>query len=560
MTNKAIAQKFDDLANIMELHGENPYKIRSYQNAHVLLRKLSQSVAEMTHAELVAMKGIGKAIAEKVQELLATGELRAYHQYAEKTPVGVRDMLHIKGFGPKKVKVVWEELGVESMGELLYACLENRLIALKGFGEKTQAALIEQINYLEQAKGKYLYATLDKEWERLRPLLEAALPDEHFELAGEMRRRCIVLERIDILTTASDLQVLFDEKLFVEQTMSGGAVFAKTKGGFPVVLRQCGREALGSKLFLHTGPKDFLDLFLALASSDNFKQLPNEEQLFEKANLPYVVPELRDSTYVRAYLNSVRPYPDFVNANTNNKLVELSDVQGILHTHTTHSDGIHTIEEMARHAQTLGYAYLGITDHSKSAFYANGLQEERVRAQWDEINSLNKQFTDFAILKGIEADILPDGRLDYGDDLLQGFDFVIASVHSHLKMDEVKATQRLIKAIEHPCTNILGHPTGRLLLARRGYPIDHERVIDACAANSVAIELNANPHRLDLDHEWLPYAMQRNVMVAINPDAHTREAMGDLRYGVFAARKGGLTKGACLSCLGLSDLLAFFRK
>ena len=231
--------------------------------------------------------------------------------------------------------------------------------------------------------------------------------------------------------------------------------------------------------------------------------------------------------------------------------VEEGDIKGIVHNHSTYSDGIHDLREIATYVRDAGYGYFGISDHSKTAVYANGLSVDRVEQQHAEIESLNAELAPFVIFKGIESDILADGRLDYDDGVLSTFDFVVASVHSGLKMDEAKATTRLITAIENPYTDILGHPTGRLLLAREGYPIDHKAVIDACAANGVAIELNANPLRLDMDHEWIPYAMEKGVMISINPDAHSKEGIHNVRYGVYSARKGGLTTAMCLNAMDM---------
>ena len=241
-------------------------------------------------------------------------------------------------------------------------------------------------------------------------------------------------------------------------------------------------------------------------------------------------------------------------------MINLGDIKGVIHTHTTWSDGLHSTREMAKMAQHLGYQYIGISDHSKAAFYANGLKEDRVQAQWDEIDALNGEFFNFKILKSIECDILNDGALDYSDDILRGFDFVIASVHSVLKMNEEKATARLIKAVENPFVSILGHPTGRLLLSREGYPIDHKKVIDACAANKVAIEMNASPYRLDLDWTWIPYAREKGVLISVNPDAHTCEGIKDIRYGVLAARKGRLDTEGCLNARDLDGFLDSMKK
>jgi DNA polymerase (family X) len=272
----------------------------------------------------------------------------------------------------------------------------------------------------------------------------------------------------------------------------------------------------------------------------------SEVAIYEAYEKPYILPELRDGLFEDKYDSNV-------------SLIELKDLKGILHNHSTYSDGIDTLETMAKYCKELGYEYLGICDHSQAAFYAEGMKPEKVLAQHAEIEKLNKALFPFKILKGVESDILNDGSLDYEEDILKQFDFIVASVHSNLKMDEAKANERLIKAIENPYTSILGHPTGRLLLSRQGYPIDHKKIIDACAANNVVIELNAHPWRLDIDWRWIPYCLEKGVKISINPDAHQKMGYHDMYYGVNVARKGLLTKDQCLNAMGLEAIEQFFK-
>ena len=278
--------------------------------------------------------------------------------------------------------------------------------------------------------------------------------------------------------------------------------------------------------------------------SKTFKGIATEAAIFEVATLPYIVPELREESTIL----------DIAKAGNLPNLIEESDIKGVIHSHTTYSDGLNTVKEMADYSQSLGYQYIGITDHSKAAFYANGLKPDRVLAQMEEIDALNSQLAPFKIYKGIESDILNNGSLDYEEDILSRFDFIIASVHTNLKMDKTKATERLITAIKNPYTTMLGHPTGRLLLSREGYPIDHKAIIDACSEHGVAIELNANPYRLDLDWTWIEYAMSKNVKISINPDAHSTGGIHDIHFGVLAARKGGLTAEMCFNTMGRAEL------
>ena len=538
MTNKAIAKTFQYLADIMELHGENPYKIRSYANAYLQLRKLDMPLADMDPAEIGAIKGVGEAISAKIQELLQTGHLNTLKKYEDQTPEGVREMLQVPGFGPKKVRVIWKDLGVETIGELLYACNENRLVELKGFGEKTQEDLRQKLLYYQQAQGRFHYATLDKAAQPLLNWLQGQLPGVRIELCGDIRRKLPILTHIEILLgTTGALDALFAEGGLQDQQTLENGLLAQTTEGLPVKLYPCEPETFGSKWFRYTGEGQFLKAFAERSPGTDFKGLAGENEVFQKAGLPYLAPELREDTF----------WLDQAAAGKLPTLLEEHDIKGVVHVHSTYSDGLHSLEQMARAAKDMGYQYLLITDHSQSAFYANGLKVDRLEQQWTEIEALNRELAPFVIFKGIESDILNDGSLDYPDDILAQFDAVIASVHSNLRMDQEKATARLIKAIENPYTSILGHPTGRLLLSREGYPIDHLKIIDACAKNGVAIELNANPHRLDLDYTWIQAALERGVKICINPDAHSMEGIRDIRYGVAAARKGGLDAANCLN-------------
>lgn len=553
MTNKEIARAFADLAAIMELHNENPFKIKSYQNAYITLRKLDTPLDTMSKADMDAVKGIGKSTSEKIVELLQKGEMSAFRQYADKTPVGVVEMLGIKGFGPKKIQAVWQELGIESVGELLYACNENRLIELHGFGKKTQDEVRKNTEYFLKSRNKVHWAIADEMTEGLIKNLKLRIKNStvRIERVGEVRRLLPVVEKIELLISGvDDILQIFDNQNLILIKENENSFFAKTEDNFPVIIYTCAADDFGSKLFKYSGSRLFLESFVKHTEGVDFRHLPTEQAVFDKANLPFIPSELRENVAIL----------DIAKANKLPELITVGDIKGVIHTHTTWSDGLHTTREMAETAQRLGYKYIGISDHSKAAFYANGLKEDRVLAQWQEIDQLNSEFFNFKILKSIECDILNDGSLDYSDDILRGFDFVIASVHSNLKMAEEKATIRLIKAIENPFTMILGHPTGRLLLSREGYPIDHKKVIDACAANHVAIEMNANPYRLDLDWSWIPYARERGVLISINPDAHSTTGINDIRYGVMAARKGGLDTEGCLNARDLDDFYDFLKK
>lgn len=536
MTNKDIAEAFQLLGNLMELQGENPFKIRSYHNAYNALRKLEPPLADMSDAERSAIPGIGKAINEKIKELIETGKMATLERYASQTPEGIQAMLGIKGFGPKKVMAIWKDLGVESVGELLYAVNENRLLELKGFGAKTQEDLRQKLTYYQQSQNRFHYAALADAADVLLAQVQALLPQAPVSLTGAIRRKANELEAIELLVGSADLSALaalFPEGLATE----GSTARATTAARIPVLLYTCTPQNFGSKLFRYSAAPAFMDAFMARFPEADFRDLPAEADLFAKVQLPYIAPEMREQDWAL----------DLAKANALPDLITDSDVRGVVHAHSTWSDGLHSLRDMALAARSAGYEYLCITDHSASAFYANGLKEDRVLAQWAEIDQLNQELAPFRIFKGIESDILNDGRLDYPDDILRGFDLIIASVHSNLRMDEDKATQRLITAIENPHTTVLGHPTGRLLLSRKGYPIDHPKVIDACAANGVAIEMNANPWRLDIDWSWIPYALEKGVPISINPDAHSTQGIRDIRFGIASARKGGLSAAQCFN-------------
>ena len=550
MTNKEIGAAFRELARLMELHDEKSFRIRSYSNAYMTLRKLDRPVADLSEADLQEIKGIGKAISGKIRELVEHGKMDALDKYRSMTPEGVQQMLGISGFGPKKVRLVWQELGIESVGELLYAVNENRLLEVKGFGQKTQDDLKTKLAYFQLSQGKYLYATLEPLAEAIVEKVQAQYPTAKIAWTGALRRACPVLEKVELLAagiTADELKAALDWEIV---SATAEQVSFQSSEEFPVSIYLCTAETFGSKQFRYTAAPAFMQAFLEQVPDTDFKGLSTEDEVFAKANLPVLPAELREDDWGLSLAQQ----------NKIPTLLETDDVRGVIHSHTTYSDGINTLEEMALAAKEAGYEYIGITDHSRAAFYANGLSPERVLQQMAEIDQLNAQWTDFRILKGIESDILADGSLDYEEDILQRFDFVIASVHSNLRMDEDKATARLLAAIENPYTHILGHPTGRLLLSRPGYPIDHKKVIDACVANKVAIEINASPYRLDLDWTWIPYALEKGVLLSINPDAHSREGIKDIYFGTLAARKGGLTAEQCLNARSADAFLAALKK
>lgn len=528
LNNKQIAGKFDLLAKLMELHDDNPFKIKTYANAYLSLRKLEGNLAEMSKAELASIKGVGSTVADKIKELVETGEMKALEKFREMTPEGIQQMLSIKGLGPKKVKQIWKEMEIETIGELLYACNENRLVAYSGFGPKIQADIIEKLEYFQASQGKFLYAHVHKQAEKCLELIQTKQASTKIEICGDVRRMMPEVKGIELLSDAA-LVDIFPEIESMEYIDDQWYFM-----GIPIFIYVTESARFDQELFRLNSSESFYAAF-----SNEELSVGDDQMIFKNKGLPFIPAEFREHT------DALSKNESFIQ-----NLIVVEDIQGIVHNHSTYSDGLHTLKEMADYVRDSGFKYFVISDHSKSAGYASGLNEETVLMQWNEIENLNNQYADgFKIYKGIESDILADGSLDYSHDILAGFDIVIASVHSVLNMDEEKATRRLITAIENPYTRILGHPTGRLLLARRGYPVDYKKVIDACAANNVVIELNANPQRLDLDWTWIPYALGKYVKVAINPDAHSKESIHYIKYGVAAARKGGLTKDMCLNTM-----------
>ncbi|MBT8189765.1 MAG: PHP domain-containing protein [Bacteroidia bacterium] len=535
MDNRDIAKTFQLLGKIMELHGENQFKTRSYANAYMTIRKWPDALSEMSHDAIAEIPGVGKAIYGKIIELLETGEIQTLNKYLEMTPPGIVDLLQMKGFGPKKVKTVWEELGIESAGELLYAVKENRLIELKGFGAKTQEALRIQLEYHIESADKLHYAVAQKIADRLMTLLDSRFNDELTQFTGAIYRKEQVINQIDIITTIS--KNAFHEYY---STIEEGSIIGEKYHFMNIFLNviYSKRENFHYELVKSSTAEDFFNS-LKIPSG----QYDSEISVFTDNQLPYYIPEFREDENVR-YISNYR--------NSDN-VVSFEDIKGCIHNHSTYSDGLNTIEEMIQAASEKSYEYFVLTDHSKSAFYANGLQIERLFQQLEEVRQLDQSNPDIKLFSGIESDILANGDLDYPDDVLAELDVVIASVHSNLKMDEEKATNRLLAAIENPFTSILGHPTGRLLLSRKGYPVDHKKIIDACAANNVCIEINASPYRLDLDWRWIQYAMEKDILLSINPDAHSVEGINDIFFGVCAARKGGLSKYSCLNAFDVEE-------
>lgn len=550
MENKIIAKTFKLYSQLMELFNENTFRTKAMASASFKVDKLPFPAAGATIEQLSTQPGIGKSTAEKILTILETGSFLELDTLISQTPQGVLDMLTIKGLGPKKIRIIWKDLEIDSVGELLYACNENRLIEAKGFGLKTQEEIRKAIEFSNAHKGWFLYAKVEKAATNFLGNLVSHFPDKQHSFTGDFRRKCEVISSIDILTTSSIPEVLAfiaDATHYSIEPQQDDTVRLVDELGMGYHIQSTTEARFAIDLLLTTGNDTHVQELLAVRG--DLPTLPSEEAIYDTLGLSFVEPELREGMgEVEWAKNGKLP-----------RLITYGDLKGTLHNHSSYSDGVHSLEQMATYCkEELGLNYLGICDHSKTAVYAGGLPIERVKEQWAEIEALNQRLAPFRIFKGIESDILSDGSLDYPDEILAGFDFVVASIHSNLRMDEEKATRRLITAIENRYTTILGHPTSRLLLSRPGYPIDYKKVIDACAANQVVIEINANPLRLDLDWRWQRYALEKGVLLAINPDAHRTEGLTDMQYGVYVARKGGLSPERCLNALSLADIEQYF--
>jgi DNA polymerase (family X) len=547
MDNYALADNFSLLSKLIDIHGDDSFKAKSYSSAAFTIEKLPMQIASLPAEKLFAIKGIGPNIGKKVLEQVETGRLQQLDDYIVRTPPGILEMLKIKGLGPKKIATIWKELGVENLGELLYACEENRLLLYKGFGAKTQQTIKENIDFYLNSQGSYLYGQVEEYAKEFDRLLKEHFFNDTFLPAGNIATHELVVHKLVWVTDAGlkELEAYFEEKEYAIE-VTDNILQARGPENVKLEFHTAPSPQLFTRLFEHNCSADFMNEWKSRFGWNETATYSSEEEIFEVNNVPYL------PSFLRELPNFIGSKPPVV--------IEPKDIHGIIHSHSDWSDGVNTIEQMAKAAIEQGLEYLVISDHSQSAYYAKGLFPERIRAQHQLVDELNKKLKPFKIFKSIESDILNDGSLDYPPDVLATFDLVITSVHSNLKMTEEKAMNRLMNAIANPFTTILGHMTGRLLLARNGYPVDHKTIIDACAKHNVVIEINANPRRLDMDYHYIPYALEKGVLLSINPDAHAVATFSDVRYGVLAAQKAGLTKENNLSSFTLHEFEAFLGK
>ncbi len=571
MDKKAIAKIIKEMAVLMEIKGDNPFKIRAHHNAVRILEGLTESLPELVASgEITNIKGIGKGMADKIMTLLNGEELSEYQQLKDAIPPGLLEIAKIPGLGPKKVKMLWKDLNITTPEALEAACEADQLSGVKGFGAKTQEKILESIAMLKKFQGRHSLPVARNAADTILDALSGFPGVIRVEVAGSLRRWKETVKDIDFVLSAADedrekIMAHFTGLAAVEKVVASGETKSTVilDSGISVDLRIVEDGQFPYLLHHSTGSKEHNVAMRQLAKDQGKKiseyglfqgealiPCETEADIFRELGLDYIPPELREN-YGEIEAAAAGELPE---------LVEMADMKGMIHTHSVWSDGANTVEEMALAAKELGYEYLVISDHSKAAAYANGLNETRVKAQHEEIDALNEKIDNFRIFKSIECDILADGSLDFSDEILVTFDMVIASIHSKFGMSEPEATDRLIRAIQNPHVTILGHPTGRLLLARDGYPINHHAVIDAAAELGVSIEINANPRRLDLDWRFCKYARDKGLMISINPDAHRIAGYADVEYGVGIARKGWLRKRDILNTYSAEEVLAFANK
>ncbi|MCO6047880.1 DNA polymerase/3'-5' exonuclease PolX [Aeoliella sp. ICT_H6.2] len=556
MENREIAAQFDKMADLLEFQGANPFRVRAYRNGSRRLQDLPDSIESLvTQGEdLTKLDGIGKDLAEKITQLVKTGTLQQLDELLEQVPESVLALLRIPGLGPKKAAVIYKELGIESLADLRTACQEHKVRELKGFGAKTEEGILAGIDLAERAGERIYWATADEVVQRLREYLSESKAVKQLEVAGSYRRGRETVGDLDFLVDATDTAAVMDHfGAFsdVTDTIARGdtKMSVRLASGLQVDLRVVPTKSFGAALQYFTGSKEHNVVLRGMAKDrglkinewgvfrvaegeeDEYLAGKTEADVYKQMDLPCYPPELREN----------RGEFDYKKAKDIPKLIELDDLVGDLHMHTTASDGKQTIREMVAAAQERELRYIAITDHSKRVTMAGGLDSDRLRTQWDEVDRVNDELDDFLVLKGIECDILEKGGMDLPDDVLAEADWVIASVHYGQNQERQQITDRIIGALENPWVSVVAHPTGRLINKRERYAVDLEAVMQAAVENGKLLELNANPARLDLDDVHCSRAKQLGIPIVINSDAHSIGGLDVLRFGIKQARRAGLT-------------------
>jgi DNA polymerase (family 10) len=562
-----VAGVLEQIAACLELQGENPFRVRAFRTAAKAVRGLGVDPAQaLADGSLAATKGVGPATVGIVTELVTVGRCELLEQLREDVPPGLVEMLRISGLGISRIRTIHEKLQIETLAELEDAARDGRLAALPGFGPKTAQTVLKGIGFLRRVQAFRLSHHAAEEAELLRTALGRLPGVSRAVVAGEVRRRSeLVRELVIVLVAEVPADEVFRSLAQVPglEEIAGEderRVTLLTAGGMGARIVVTPPVNLGAMLVQATGSETHLERLRARAGSlgfefnaaalwkgSTFVPTPDESALYGALGLAEIPPEIREGTdEIERARSGDLPC-----------LLEDTDLVGLLHCHTSYSDGSLTVEELAVAAREAGYAYVGLTDHSKAAAYAGGLSEEDLRRQWDEVDALNAAGSGARVLKGLESDILADGQLDYDAATLAGLDFVIGSIHSRFAMTDAEMTARVLRAMDSPFLTILGHPTGRLLLSRDPYPIDLDQVFRKAAAHGIAIEINADPHRLDLDWKAVRRARELGVMIAIGADAHSRAGIGNMHYGVGMARKGWLTRADLLNTRTADEFLAF---
>src|SRR3954469_2432617 len=581
MDKATIADVLEKIATLLELKGENPFKIRAYVNAARSLETWGGNIADLGNEEVLEkIPGIGKAIAGKIKELVETGSLKFFDELRAEFPADILELFSLPGLGAKKIKALHEKLQVSSIAQLQEACAAGRIAELPGFGKTTQDKLCKAIDERQKYAGKFQLGQIAGEAETLQKDLRAHPDALHVCIAGSYRRRKEIVRDLDFIVATSapaEISAIFIQHPLVESVIVQGPTKSsvRLRSGIQCDLRVVSAAEYPFALNYFTGSKEHNVEVRSRAlkrgwtlneyrlgetppdpkakqkkTAHKIPVIRDEEELYRALDLDYVPPELRENC------------GEFEAAATGKipRLLEAENLRGTFHCHTSASDGRNSLEEMAAAAQELGLQYLGIADHSRSSIQARGLDEARLRVQVARIRALNEQFENFRLFAGVECDILRDGSLDFPDDLLGELDYVVASIHSAFTISETDMTERIIRALQNPHVTMLAHPTGRLLLRRDPYAVDIRAVIEAAAETGTWIEINAAPKRLDLDWRWWPLAKEKGVKCVINPDAHGVERLQELWFGVGVARKGWLTKDDVMNTLPLGKIEAALAK
>lgn len=548
MDKKEVAAVLEEIALLLELAGENPFKVRAYEaGARAVLTFPGDLDAARRSGELARVKGIGKSLAGVISELLSRGESVLYRELKDKTPPGLLELLRVPGLGPKKARVLFDELHITSLGELEYACQENRLVALPGFGAKSQEKIKAGLAGLSRYDGLFRLGDLLPLAESLAARWRSVPGILRLEVAGPARRRLEVADAIDLaVATEHPHQVLAElEKVLGAEIVERAPGQAQTTlpQGVRLRLTLAAPGGFGAAWLAATGNAEHLLALADLARGHNLELTPQglwaegrlqpsreEDDIYRRLGLPFIPPELREGAgEVEAGRQNLLP-----------RLIVPEDIRGCFHVHSYYSDGVNSLEELIAAAKQRGWSYLGLSDHSQSAYYAGGLKAPDLERQRTEVAIRRREHPDFTLFWGVEADILSDGSLDYPDETLEAFDFVIASIHSQFSLAREAMTERILTALANPFCTMLGHLSGRLLLAREPYAHDLEAILKFAGAHQVILEINASPYRLDLDWRWLRRAKELGILISINPDAHSLEGLDDVNYGVMMARKGWL--------------------